>query len=243
MTNFRPLFLVVIINAISINFHPTFAGGIPQKSVTLSSLQGHSPSAGPLGNCPRGPPNHHNHDGGDKHYPSSRPSSYPSSSIIAFPAGIQYSVLLSDLNANCSICIDTPYSNSTTFAEIAACAGPYLFVGARKSQDSTFLLGAYDSTDNILQETELNTPHLSNGVYWYFSPGYSFGFLGNADLHQNAADIGGTLPYSRLSWHIDQNIGGFRAGLHTYLDNDHSWQKSIYNCQGAFHFVQFYLHV
>ena len=71
---------------------------------------------------------------------------------------------------------------------------------------------------------------MSNGVYWYFTYGKSFGFLGDTNLQQNSADIGTTNPDSRLSWHLDLIDGGWRAGANTGLNNDAVWQKVIWSC-------------
>ena len=94
----------------------------------------------------------------------------------------------------------------------------------------TFVVGAYGLASEVQTQTALNTPHLSNGVYWYFTPGQSFGFLKDNTLEQNSADIGTTNPDSRLSWHLDNKYGGYRAGANIGLNYDTTWKKIIYNC-------------
>ena len=164
--------------------------------------------------------------------PTPVPTFSPTNSAI--PYGIQYnSVTVSDLMARgCSVCYKDTYAGHTTSNDISSCAGPVLFVGAHHyyNWSSSIYLGAFGLASEVQRSTELNTPHLSNGVYWYFTSGKSFGFLGDTNLIQNSADVGTTNPDSRLSWHLDNLYSGFRAGAYTYLNNDATWQKVIWSC-------------
>ena len=182
--------------------------------------------------------------------PSSRPTSTPTSTPTAQPTstrdieidnairnsfGIQYSsVTMSDLmRFGCSVCYAVTYDMVTNDTDIDQCTGPILFVGASRPWDSTFLLGAYGLSSEIHIRTELNKPHLSNGVKWYFTPGKSFGFLDSrASLNQLSADYQGNYSDSRLSWHLDNYSGGYRAGAYVDLNRDTTFRKSIYNCPG-----------
>ena len=166
------------------------------------------------------------------------PSPTESTSVVnillhQYATGIQYnSVASSDLlQLGCTTCYDVPYSSWTTASNITSCIGPNLFVGARLSNSSTFLLGAYDSADTIHKKTAVGTAHFSNGVYWYFVSNYSFGFLDSPDLFQNEADVGDTSSDSRLSWHLDLLVGGYRAGSHVDLNFNTSFRKAIYTVQ------------
>ena len=167
--------------------------------------------------------------------PTTRPTAWSSAVVAPYKRGIQLnSVTLSDLGTRgCSVCFDSTYATPTTTSMINACSGPYLFVGAISSYSSTYLVGAFGSATEVQRQTALNTPHLSGGVYWYFTTGESFGFLNSTDLQQNSADVGSTSPASRLSWHVDQNAGGYRAGENMELNSDTTWRKSIYNCPGT----------
>ena len=94
-------------------------------------------------------------------------------------------------------------------------------------------LGAFALASDVQQITALNTPHLSNGVYWYFTPGKSFGFLGDTDLHQEpAGDTGTTNIEARLSWNLDNGNSGYRAGI--YTESNKKLLKLIYNCPNNF---------
>ena len=94
-------------------------------------------------------------------------------------------------------------------------------------------LGAFALASDVQQITALNTPHLSNGVYWYFTPRKSFGFLKDTDLHQEpTGDIGTTNFDHRLSWNVDNGRNGYRAGM--YITSGESLRKRIYNCPNNF---------
>ena len=153
----------------------------------------------------------------------------------SYEYGIQYnSVTSSDLsNYGCSVCYNVPYSTATSTADIVQCTGPTLFVGAMQYGASSFLLGAFGSSLEIQTRTELNKPHVFNGVNWYFTPYKSFGFLDSrASLNQMSADYQGDYSESRLSWHLDSNDGGYRAGAYEGLNDDTSFIKLIFNCPG-----------
>ena len=97
-------------------------------------------------------------------------------------------------------------------------------------------LGAFALASDAQQITVLNTPHLSNGAYWYFTPGKSFGFLKDTDLHQEpAGDTGTTNIEARLSWNLENGYGGYRAG--DYTEKTNRLEKFIYNCPNFMHLL------
>ena len=183
------------------------------------------PSSKPSGGVPTGHP--------------STPTATAPTGLLAYPSEVQYGVAVSNLiQSGCSLCYNKFYGDRTTTSIIESCTGKWLFVGAVASDSSTFLLGAYGLASDVLTQTALNTPHLSNGVWWYFTPGQSFGFADTSVIRQSPADYAdypGTDIHtqSRLSWHLDQPFGGFRAGRNIFLNEDSSvWHKQIYNCPG-----------
>ena len=162
--------------------------------------------------------------------PTSAPTQHPTSTL--YPFGVQNSVTVDSLaRYGCSVCYLQTYRTATTSGDIRHCTGPYLFVGGRATSSSTFMLGAFDTSTAILTQTIVNTPHLSNGVYWYFTPYKSFGFSRNAMINQFPGDIYTTDGNARLSWHLDIGIGGFRLGpIPLILNFATNYEKAIYNC-------------
>ena len=161
------------------------------------------------------------------------------SALFAIPYGIQFDSVTEDRleSGQCSLCFDALYAKATYSEDILSCAGPVLFVGAQGRYmsdfwDRDFLLGAFGLASEVHHFTVLNKPHESNGVYWYFTPGKSFGFLRDDTLEQATADIGDTYPDSRLSWNLSK-YGGYRVGRDLRLGESERYglyRKRIYNC-------------
>ena len=159
------------------------------------------------------------------------------STLSDIPYGIKY-YSVNDYGletGGCTICFDGYYENEIYSEDILNCDGPVLFVGAQGRYmsdfwDRDFLLGAFGLASEVHHFTVLNKPHESNGVYWYFTPGKSFGFLGDDTLEQATADIGDTNPRSRLSWNLSK-YGGYRVGNNLRLgETVDYYRKRIYNC-------------
>ena len=129
----------------------------------------------------------------------------------------------------CTVCYLQTYGAATTSNNISSCTGPYLFVGGRATSNSTFTLGAFDSSTSILTQTPINRPHQSNGVYWYFTQSKSFGFSRNARVIQYWYDVYDLDSDGRLSW-ILYGDGGARLGSIHDLYHSIDYMKAIYNC-------------
>ncbi|KAL5505796.1 hypothetical protein EMCRGX_G007301 [Ephydatia muelleri] len=129
-------------------------------------------------------------------------------------------------------CYDQPYSHATTSADLANCMGSSLvFVGAKSSAGSnTFALGAFGVSSNILKTTSSATQAYidDGGAYWYRYPGRSFGFASSSSVNLNSCDYNIPDCSHRLCFHLDQNVGGYRAGCTVGLNGDSTWRKVIY---------------
>lgn len=76
---------------------------------------------------------------------------------------------------------------------------------------------------NILaNKTALNDTKLVDGVYWYFTPNQSFGFSPSPIIQQDSADIyDDNIDNQRVSWHLDQGVGGYRLGILNPFSNNY----------------------
>jgi hypothetical protein len=87
----------------------------------------------------------------------------------------------------------------------------------------SFVLGAFGMSDSVFQ-TSSNPfeAHENNGLFWYNYATYSFGFSAVSDIELNPMDISSENSQSRLSWVIDQDLGGYRIGsiCQVYGDNE-----------------------
>ena len=152
---------------------------------------------------------------------------------------IQYkSVGLANLEMlGCSECFAMRHSEGEEqlLDKILACSGPYLFVGVRQEGTDIFHIGAFGNATEVTRVTSHNLPNLSNGVYWYLTPGYSFGFLNSTDLQQAPIDAGTTGSEFRMSWSLSptDRQEGYRVGSLVLNGSKSSLQKfsrTIFNC-------------
>ena len=127
------------------------------------------------------------------------------------------------------LCMDVPFSDFTTQDKLAACLkypDQYVAVGAKQAGSSTLdLVAVARASEAFAQHCDAR---LSNGVYWYNSVGQSFGFAASSSISLNSADTESDQCAYRLSWHVDQSDGGYRAGCTTGLNSASSYYKQIY---------------
>jgi hypothetical protein len=72
-----------------------------------------------------------------------------------------------------------------------------------------------------------NCTHQANGVGWYYSNNWSWGFANAGDqVQRNECDVAaGPL---RLCWHTVNGAGGYRCCDTTGLNGDASWKRYVY---------------
>ena len=125
--------------------------------------------------------------------------------------------------------------NETTSVEeiLAECDEGLLMMGCRPAGEANLTVAAMGERDIILQDSgnEANPENVHNGVNWYFSDTYSWGFgpVGEP-LSRNSCDTGNTLPDQRMCWHTSGgNVSsGYRCGA-TTLNGNNGWERIIYH--------------
>lgn len=156
-----------------------------------------------------------------------------------FP-GVQFMLRVSSLPLGWTLSYQAPYSAATTLEDISPSTGESqqpgdydcLLLGAKKSAaDVPLQVAAIGS--RLLFET---TSHFwDNDVYWYSVNGSSAGFSGSSDLLLRPGDRAPYNGATRLSWHIGNGRGGYRAGRQENLDWNNTWQKVVmHGPQGVF---------
>ena len=164
----------------------------------------------------------------------------------SYLSGIQNEVSIASLSLlGCAVCHETMAISGITSAQIGSCTGPHIFVGAGSLDSPTILIGAFVSVAEIMKQ---RTPHLSNGVYWYYREGHFFGFSDTPDVLLKSFP-GGTNYYGDYEMHDVQHgllwdIDGFKLQSRSSvlgsnsrsnsMEHSHSsdLQKWIYNCPG-----------
>jgi hypothetical protein len=98
----------------------------------------------------------------------------------------------------------------------------------------------------------VNCTNVGNGVGWYYSSDYSWGFAPGTDsVYRSACDTGTSLPEEkqifiynhcildistqgtidpdyRLCWHTGPTSGGYRCGTNIGLNSDRTFMRVIY---------------
>ncbi|ALT77216.1 MULTISPECIES: PEP-CTERM sorting domain-containing protein [unclassified Roseateles] len=128
-------------------------------------------------------------------------------------------------------CFSATYGSNglSTAGMLSNCKGDYLMMGARRTGSNVFeVLAAANYADVIFNTGTSNTTHKANGVGWYFSTNYSWGFASATDtVSRNSCDTTGTQERDRLCWHTGSGSGGWRAGSFTNLNSDNGWEKVL----------------
>jgi hypothetical protein len=71
----------------------------------------------------------------------------------------------------------------------------------------------------------------SNGVGWYYSDNYSWGFAPAGEpVTRSSCDTTNTQNEDRLCWHSSGGLinGGWRCGANTGLNVDPTWERIVY---------------
>jgi len=166
-----------------------------------------------------------------------------------YPSGPQTNVSLSTVTGGgWVLCWSQDYgTQGTTIANIlagtdagsvSACSSTNLLLtGWAKSDPNTLPVLAAAPKDSILNETTNNGTTLSNGTYWYYTPGMSIGFSPNDNISQNSCDAGDTGwghgggQDKRLCWHFGGGAtldGGWSLGTHEWLNDSSDFTRAIF---------------
>ena len=147
------------------------------------------------------------------------------------PSGVQLSLPASFLDGWTSH-FDEGYDHPTARADLVGVpsSAKWIFVGAR-DPEGNITIGAVGARDKVLQDTPIDVPHEDNGVAWYLAQEFSFGFApAGCAVNQNDADDLQDQGDCRLSWHLNGDNGGYRAGCVDDLNHDTGtqWRKLLY---------------
>jgi hypothetical protein len=104
-------------------------------------------------------------------------------------------------------------------------------LGCRPTGNSLLTVAAMGLRADVLYNcgTIQSCTHVANGVGWYYSDSYSWGFVNNTDsVLRHSCDTFPTNPTSRLCWHT-QTFGGYRCGSSTSLESATNYERVIYH--------------
>jgi hypothetical protein len=101
-------------------------------------------------------------------------------------------------------------------------------------------IGALGSVEVLRADAPIGAPHLSNGVYWHYMKGCSFGFMAVESDDNSIEEEGSDSIVSTnrgVSWSVGQSVGCGRRRTGTYHDeltmhtivDTSSWTKHVHN--------------
>jgi len=158
-----------------------------------------------------------------------------------YPSGIQQNVSEENLRLNgWTLFYEQTYGtvigNTTTPIRPI---GQYVILSGKAVGSSTIMVAAAAPTAQVFTETVRNIPQLLNGTYWYYTLATncptcgSIGFAPTSSINQVSADISDLADPLRMSWHLQDGIGGYRLG--TFLDggnNSVDYLKQVWTWNG-----------
>ena len=166
------------------------------------------------------------------------------------PFGVQNNVSIGTVTGGgWSECFSQDYGSSgpSIGSILDGCsAGTKLMLAGRETGSNNLMVLAQADTADVTFNTGFgNTTHNANGVEWYFSDSYSWGFApgGGAVFRQSCDTVdstsftgGGPTVDQRLCWHTGGGNmqGGWRVGAVDFLNSGTTgYEKVIYTFNGG----------
>ena len=156
--------------------------------------------------------------------------------IMCVAQGMRFEGVLIDLPvaqlAGWELCWSGDYSGREPMAPILeACAAQQLLLACRPTNSDTLTVAAMGDLDDVLFDCGQERPcsHEANGVAWYFSEDWSWGFaVAGEPVDRFSCDIGRSRAETRLCWHMGNGSieRGYRCGASTGIGN--GWERLIY---------------
>ena len=151
------------------------------------------------------------------------------------PVGVQTNVPVASL-AGWTQCYTGTYAASNVSLAgtiLTQCSGANLMMACRPVGSSTLTVLAWAPRADVIFNTgdSNNVTHNANGVEWYYSNSYSWGFVnGGNTVNRFSCDTANTNAATRLCWHTSGgtlNVG-WRCGATTGLNGTATWERIVY---------------
>jgi hypothetical protein len=139
-----------------------------------------------------------------------------------------------------TLCYGGQYDDSRGLNTLLpACNEANLLMGCRAAGSSELLVAAHAPRADVIFDTgQSNTPHVANGVGWYYNASWSWGFAPEGvAINRNVCDSlassvnnSGTDPDKRLCWFTNGNflVGGWRCGAADQLNTSTAYERLIF---------------
>lgn len=112
-----------------------------------------------------------------------------------------------------------------------ACNKTKLLLGCRPMNSTILTVAAVGLRSDVLYNcsTLSSCTNVANGVGWYYSNNWSWGFTNGSDTVARSSCDSLTNTPTRLCWHTGQAGGGYRCGASTGLNSDLTTERVIYH--------------
>ncbi|MCB9548300.1 MAG: hypothetical protein H6706_20990 [Myxococcales bacterium] len=148
-------------------------------------------------------------------------------------AGIQQNVPAADAAARgWRVCYSGRYDGNQPLAGILdGCQGEQMMLACREAGQPNFLLAAEGLRAEVIQDVGNGNGafHDHNGVGWYYSPSFSWGFApAGGPVARNSCDTQAANGEQRMCWHTSNNniSSGYRCG-NNFLNGNAGWERVI----------------
>ncbi len=148
--------------------------------------------------------------------------------------GVQLNLDLSSLMGSWALCYNGTYASAMDSNNLDtilnSCNKTKLLLGCRPAGNKLLTVAAMGNRTDVLYNcsSTFSCTKVANGVGWYYSNSYSWGFVsGNDAVQRISCDTGTTNAAYRLYWHTQVN-GGHRCGT-KIINSDTTWEKIIYH--------------
>lgn len=132
-------------------------------------------------------------------------------------------------------CYNSTYATSLSLSVITTiltqCRKTKLLLACKPASTVNYTLAAMGVRSDVLFNcaTVSSCTRVANGVAWYFSTTYSWGFAQAGDpVSRSSCDTNPINPTARLCWHTNGG-SGYRCGSTTGLHSDTNWIRSIWH--------------
>ncbi|UJR18859.1 hypothetical protein I4U23_021987 [Adineta vaga] len=149
----------------------------------------------------------------------------------------EFNLYPNSLPGGWSLCYNGTYADNMNTGVVAivlsSCNKAKLLLGCRPINNVNLTIAAMGSRSDVLYNCSsiANCTNIANGVGWYFSDSYSWGFIKGGDTAtRGICDTGSTNAIYRLCWFTGGYVGGgYRCGASTGLNSDVNWERIIYH--------------
>ncbi len=155
--------------------------------------------------------------------------------LVSLTSGVILNFDPTSLSNDWSLCYNGTYNvvlnQSLLTSILSMCNKGKLMLGCRPVCHNLLTVAAMGLRADVLYNcgSATSCTHVANGVGWYYSNSYSWGFVnGNDPVTRSSCDTETTDSNYRLCWHTPSD-GGYRCGNNTGLNSNSGFVRVIYH--------------